>query len=119
MCVRLPDRNTLSPAVVGPLPCWLSIINLTLFTYHPIILTSRLQASLSATVQSERSALFPRDARRGPAACSSSRSSKTCLLISYTTNAFPVRTIPLEQPLIAAHTLSRSSRVNMSLLVRH
>jgi hypothetical protein len=70
-------------------------------------------------VQSERSAFFiPQDARYGAAARSSSCSSKTCLLISYTTNAFPVRTFPLEHRLIAPHVLSQSSRVNMSLPVR-
>lgn len=56
------------PSTVGPLPRWLSILNLNLFTHQPLSLTSFLQASLSATVQSERSAFFP--PRRPPWSCS-------------------------------------------------
>jgi hypothetical protein len=106
-------------ATICPLPRWLAIVNLPLLPTNllllPLVSRCRCRRRCSRKGQPYSP---PRDARRGAAARSSSCSSKTCLLISYTTNAFPVRIFPLVHPLIAAHVLSQSSRVNMSLPVR-
>ena len=65
-----------------------------LITYQPLALTSHLQASLSATVQSEGQPTSLQDVHRGAAAHSSSCSSKTCPLISYTTKCISCMHIP-------------------------